>query len=55
MIYNAFLELIESLLECRFQRVVLNDKTSEWLPEKSAMLKGSNLGFLSFLIYINDL
>ena len=55
MISNAFLELIESLLGCRFQRTVLNDKTSEWLPVKTVLPQGSILGFLSLLICINNL
>ena len=37
-ISNALLKLIESVLENRFQRVVLNGHTSEWLPIKADFL-----------------
>ena len=37
-ISNALLKLIESVLENRFQRVVLNGQTSEWLPIKADFL-----------------
>ena len=52
---NSLLELIESFLKNCFQRVVLNDQTSEWLPVKGDVPQGSTLGPLFFLIYINDL
>ena len=53
-ICDALLDLMRSFLENRFQRVVLNDQTSEWLPVKASVLQGSILGPLFFLIYIND-
>ena len=56
MISNAFfLELIESCLQCRFQRNVLNNKTSKWVLVKIGIPQGSNLGSISLLIYINDI
>lgn len=49
---TAFLELMEWFSENRFQRIVLNDQTPEWLPINVGVLQQSNLGPL-FLIYIN--
>ena len=53
-ICDALLDLMRNVLENRFQRVVLNDQTSEWLPVKASVLQGSILGPLFFLIYIID-
>ena len=53
-ISGTLLELIKSFLKNRFQRVVLNHQTSEWLPVKGGVPQGSILGPLFFLIYIND-
>ena len=52
---DSLLTLTESLLSNRFQRVLLNDQMSEWLPAKAGVPRGSIFGLLSFLIYINDL
>ena len=45
---RTLLDLIESFLENRFQRVLLNDQMSEWLPVKAGVTQGSILGSLFF-------
>ena len=46
---DSLLKLIQSFLSDRFQRVLLNGQTSEWLPVKAGVPQGSILGplFLS--------
>ena len=38
-ISNNLSKLIKSFLKNRFQRVVLNDQVTEWLPVKAAVPK----------------
>ena len=52
---DSLLSLTESFLSNRFQRVLLNGQTSEWLSVKAGVPQGSILGTLFFLIYINVL
>ena len=49
------LELIQSFLSHRLQRVVLNGQSSTWLPGTALVPHRSILGPLVFLIYLNDL
>ena len=52
---DSLLKLFQSFLTNRFQRVLLNGQTSEWLSVKAGVPKGSIFGPLLFLIYVNDL
>ena len=54
-INGDLLRLIESFLSDRYQRVVLNGQTSNWNKITAGVPRGSILGPLFFLIYINYL
>ena len=48
------LEIIQSFLSHRFQRVAFNGQSSTWLPGTAGVPQRSILGSLLSLIYIND-
>ena len=54
-IRGKLLSLLEDYLCNKFQRVLLNGQESNWLAIKAGVSRGSILGPLLFLIYINDL
>ena len=52
---NNLLTFVQSFLDDRYQRVLLNVQNFYWELIKAGMLQGSILGPLLFLMYINDL
>ena len=49
------LSLLQSFLDNRKQHTVLNGKVLKWGSISAGVPQGSILGFLFFLVYINDL
>ena len=54
-IEGKLLAWLAAWLDSRRQRVVVGNAKSTWLPVLSGTTQGTVLGFLLFLIYINDL
>ena len=54
-ISGSLLTLLESFLQNRFHKVLLNGQASDWLPVEPRVLQESIVDTLFFLIYINDL
>jgi len=54
-IRGNLLSWLEYFLTRRFQWVVINGAFSDWLPMLSGVPQGSVLGFLLFLLYMDDI
>ena len=54
-ISDELMNILVNSLQNRKQRVVLNGQSSNWVDIKAGVPKGSIMGPLLFLIYINDL
>ena len=54
-ICGSYYNLIQSFLDSRHQRVVLNGQSSKWSLVEDDVSKGSILGTLLSVVYINDL
>ena len=55
ILHSSILRFFQSFLRNRYQRVINNGQTSDWLPILPGVPQGSILGPLLILIYINDL
>ena len=55
ILHSSSLRFFQSFLRNRYQRVISNGQTSDWLPILPGVPQGSILGPLLILIYINDL